>query len=64
MSATAAGSSTKIELGADTEDVFEDTQSGAGPAALAAAHPAGKAGAATASKFCVKNVLTTPVAKL
>ena len=57
MSLTTFGSSTKAELGAEQGDTVEVTQSGAGPEALAAVHPAGSAGAITPSKFSLKTVV-------
>src|SRR5947209_7768169 len=53
LSDTTAGSSTNAEFGAVSETVPSVTQSGAGPAALEAVHPAGSDGAVTPSKFSV-----------
>ena len=58
MSLTTAGSSMNAAFGAVSEagagvPAFEVTQSGAGPLALVAVHPAGSAGTVTPSKFSV-----------
>ena len=54
LSLTVAGSSTKASLGGVSGAVVEVTHSGAAPAALAADHPVGNAGAVTPSKFSPK----------
>ena len=57
LSLTMFGSSTKASLGEVCGFVVEVTHMGGLPAALLATQPAGKAGAATPSKFSLK---TTP----
>ena len=54
LSLTVLGSSTKASLGGVCGFVVEVTQSGVAPTALVAVQPAGKAGAATPSKFSLK----------
>ena len=54
LSLTVFGSSTKASLGGVCGFVVEVTQSGVAPTALVAVQPAGKAGAATPSKFSLK----------
>ena len=51
LSLTDAGSSMKASFGAESGVVVDVTHSGAAPAAFAATHPAGNAGAVTPSKF-------------
>ena len=61
LSLTTAGSSTKAALGIESAGgvgtpAFEVTQSGAGPLAFAAVHPAGSTGGMTPSKFSLNTV--------
>lgn len=60
LSLTTAGSSTKAALGAVSGVEVEFTQSGEGPLAFVALHPAGRAGAVTPSKLSLNTVVSGP----
>ena len=65
LSLITAGSSTKAALGSESTGgvgvpAFEVTQSGAGPSAFAAVHPAGSAGGVTPSKFSLNSATNGP----
>jgi hypothetical protein len=61
LSLIAVGSSINASLTPLSGVVVEVCHSGAGPAALVATHPAGKAGAVTPSKFSEFVAIRTPV---
>ncbi len=61
LSLTTLGSSTKALLGAVSGVVVDVTQSGTGPTAFEATHPAGNAGATTESKFSEKRGVEGPI---
>ena len=62
LSLIAFGSSTKALFGGESGEAVEVTQSGAGPEAFVAVHPAGSAGATTLSNFSTKLVQSGPPA--
>ena len=61
LSLITAGSSAKASFGAVSDVVVEVTQSGAGPCALVATQPAGRAGAITLSNPSEKSSTRVPV---